>query len=257
MSHNAAWKAEKMGYTNVKNYAGGYPDWIKQKGNYGSVATPYVAGKIEANQSVIIDSRPLKTKYVKGHVPTAISIPFSEFETLKGKLPRGLDTELIFYCGGLACRLSHKSADEAIKMGYTNVKVYSEGYPAWKQAYGDAGQTVQVAAGETEGSIDLEKFKDILASNPESIMLVDVRDPDEFAKGHLPTAVNIPVDKLEEKIKGFKGDKPIVFTCATGARSGEAYYMTKDVREDLKDVFYVEATIEYSGDGKYTIKKPH
>jgi hypothetical protein len=33
--------------------------------------------------------------------------------------------------------------------------------------------------------------------------------------------------------------------------------MTLDVRESLKNVFYVEAEMEFQGDGKYTIKKPH
>ena len=88
-------------------------------------------------------------------------------------------------------------------------------------------------------------------------MLIDVRDPDEFAAGSFKTAVNIPVEALEEKIKGFPTDKPIVYFCATGARSGEAFYMTQDVRESLKNVFYVDAEIDFKGNGKFEIKKPH
>lgn len=245
-----------MGYTNVKVYMAGYPDWLKQKGNYGSISTEYVKKQIDANKTMIVDSRPLKTKYVKGHVPTAVSIPFTQFEELKGKLPMGLDTELIFYCGGLKCRLSHKSAAAALAMGYTNVKVYATGYPSWKKMYGGA-EAIQVSGGEVEGSIDLEKFKAILKSNPSSIRIIDVRDPDEFAAGHFETAVNIPVEDLEGKIKTLPSDKPIVYVCSTGARSGEAFYMTLEVRESLKDVFYVEAEIEFQGNGKYTIKKAH
>ena len=45
-----------------------------------------------------------------------------------------------------------------------------------------------------------------------------------------------------------------VFVCSTGARSGEAYYMTKDVRPEL-EAYYVEATIDFKKDGSFTLKK--
>ena len=256
LSHKSAYKAEKLGYKNIRVYTAGYPEWVTLKGNYGSVSVEYVAAQIALNKTLIVDARPLKTKYVKGHIPTAVSIPFSQFDELSGKLPRDIATPIIFYCGGLECRLSHKSAARVLEMGYSDVKVFSLGYPEWKKQYGASKETVQVAAGEIEGSIDLERFKAIIEKNSESIMLIDVRDSDEFAKGSFKTAVNIPVEKLEPKIETLPADKPVVFVCSTGARSGEAYYMVKDIRESLKDVYYVEAQISFKGDGVYEIKKP-
>ncbi len=256
LSHKSARKAEKSGYKNVKVFAKGYPEWVSQKDNYGSVSAEHVAKLIAENKSVIIDARPQKTKFNKGHIPTAVNIPFSQFEALKGKLPRDLDTPVIFYCGGLKCRLSHKSAAKALEMGYTNVNVFAKGYPQWKKTYGQSNETMQVQAGEIEGSIELERFKSIVANSPESIMLIDVRDADEFAKGSFKTAVNIPVEKLEPKIKDLPDDKPVVFVCSTGARSGEAFYMAKDVRQSLKYVYYVEAEIDFKSNGNIEIKKP-
>ena len=49
---------------------------------------------------LIIDSRPYKPKYVNGHIPTAVNIPDSQFEKLKGQLPADKNALLIFYCGG-------------------------------------------------------------------------------------------------------------------------------------------------------------
>lgn len=255
LSHKSAFKAQKLGYTNVKVYAKGYPDWLSQKGNYGSVSAEYVATQLAENQTLVVDSRPFKTKFEKGHIPGAISLPFSSFEKMNGKLPRNLDTPLIFYCGGLKCKLSHKSAAQAIAMGYTDVTVFSTGYPAWKAMYGQSGAMAGVKAGEVEGSIDLERFKTIVAEKPDSIMMIDVRDADEFAKGAFPTSVNIPVDKLEAQIPDLASDKPIVFVCGTGARSGEAYYMVKDVRPELNDVYYVEAEIDFKSNTDIEIKK--
>ncbi len=149
--------------------------------------------------------------------------------------------------------MSHKSARMAGKLGYRNTKVFAAGYPAWVKLVGKS-EAIEIKAGEEEGSIDLALFKKILSENPKSIMLIDVRDPDEFATGHFPTALNITTNALAAKLKTMKIDTPIVFVCATGARSGEAYYMVQDLRPDIKKVYYVEATVTFKKGGSYTIK---
>ncbi len=50
--------------------------------------------------AIIIDSRPYKPKYVNGHIPTAVSIPDSQFDKMTDKLPQDKNTLLLFYCGG-------------------------------------------------------------------------------------------------------------------------------------------------------------
>jgi rhodanese-related sulfurtransferase len=139
-------------------------------------------------------------------------------------------------------------------MGYQNVAVFEQGYPAWKKQFGAGGQGLAVKAGEVEGSIELERFKQVATTTPEAFTLIDVRDADEFAKGHLKTAENIPVEKLEARIKDLPSDKPVIFLCSTGARSGEAYYMAKEVRPEL-ETYYVEAEIDFKRDGSFTLKK--
>ena len=49
---------------------------------------------------LIIDSRPKRPKFDKGYIPTAISIPDSQFAKLTDKLPADKDALLIFYCQG-------------------------------------------------------------------------------------------------------------------------------------------------------------
>lgn len=63
-----------------------------------------------------------------------------------------------------------------------------------------------------------------LLINREDAHIVDVREVDEFAGGHLPEAKNIPVSKLADRaaeLEKFK-DKPIILCCASGMRSGKA-----------------------------------
>ncbi len=150
--------------------------------------------------------------------------------------------------------MSHKSASKAGQLGYKNVTVFAAGYPAWVKLVGKS-EPVEIKAGGEEGSIDIANFEQTIKSNPDQIQIIDVRDPDEFAAGTFPNAINIPSDQLEGKIPTLATDKPIVFVCATGARSGEAFYMVQDIRPELKNVFYLEAETEYLGGGKVTIKK--
>ena len=58
--------------------------------------------------------------------------------------------------------------------------------------------------------------------------LVDVRSPGEFASGHLPGAVNIPVGELASRTGevGAK-DRPVVLYCRSGARSASAAGLLK------------------------------
>ena len=63
-----------------------------------------------------------------------------------------------------------------------------------------------------------------LLINREDAIVVDVREADEFAAGHLPDARNIPGGKLAERISEIEKykDKPIIVCCATGMRSNKA-----------------------------------
>jgi len=247
LSHNSARRAEKLGYKNVKVFPGGYPEWVKA-GNYPAIGVETVKDMLTKGESyLLVDSRPL-VKFLEGSIPSAISIPESAFEKKAGLLPADKASLLVFFCGGYDCPLSHKSALKAKALGYANVKVCEAGQPAWDKLYGSTGG-VKMQEGGVEGSINVEQFKKILAEKPESIQIIDVRDPDEFAKGHSKGAVNIPVNDLEKQLKDMKFDKPVVFVCATGARSGEAYYMVRDLRKDVKDVHYLEATTKWQKDG--------
>ncbi|QEL63973.1 hypothetical protein OTERR_04970 [Oryzomicrobium terrae] len=63
-----------------------------------------------------------------------------------------------------------------------------------------------------------------LLINREDAIVLDVRDPAEFAQGHIPNARNIPVDKLAERLgelDKFK-ERTVVAVCASGVRSGKA-----------------------------------
>ncbi|MBY6186063.1 rhodanese-like domain-containing protein [Marinobacter hydrocarbonoclasticus] len=55
-------------------------------------------------------------------------------------------------------------------------------------------------------------------------LLVDVRTPGEFNAGHLPDAINVPLDQLPARLDALGEGKaqPIVVYCRSGNRSGQA-----------------------------------
>jgi len=59
--------------------------------------------------------------------------------------------------------------------------------------------------------------------------LVDVRTTSEFAQGHVKGSVNIPLDKIAEKLDQFEGRKNIIVFCLSGGRSTQAkLYLEKN-----------------------------
>ncbi len=74
---------------------------MKAKGNYPTVSVGWLKKQIDGNaEMVLVDSRPKRKKYDKGHIPTAISIPDSQFAKMTDKLPSDKNKTLVFYCGG-------------------------------------------------------------------------------------------------------------------------------------------------------------
>jgi rhodanese-related sulfurtransferase len=53
--------------------------------------------------------------------------------------------------------------------------------------------------------------------------LLDVRSPEEYAHGHLPGAINIPVQELDRRLAEVgPADHDLVVYCRSGHRSGRA-----------------------------------
>ncbi|RZL36580.1 MAG: rhodanese-like domain-containing protein [Rubrivivax sp.] len=73
--------------------------------------------------------------------------------------------------------------------------------------------------------------------NREKGVLIDVSEPEEFAKGHAVGARNIPLGQLEGH-KQLPSNKalPLVLVCATGARAGRAAGMLRKLGYDKAQV---------------------
>jgi rhodanese-related sulfurtransferase len=67
---------------------------------------------------------------------------------------------------------------------------------------------------------DTDAFKE--AISVEGTVLIDVREESEFAEGHIPGAINIPIRTLTANLELIPTDRPVIVYCASGWRAGLA-----------------------------------
>ena len=65
---------------------------------------------------------------------------------------------------------------------------------------------------------------DWLEVNRTTALLLDVREPDEFAGGHIPNAINLPLSQMRNRYAELPGNKEIWTYCGVGQR---AYFATR------------------------------
>jgi rhodanese-related sulfurtransferase len=66
-----------------------------------------------------------------------------------------------------------------------------------------------------------------------SILLVDVREPHEFAAGHIPGSVSHPLSTFDPST--LPEGKRIVFSCAAGVRSVRAIEAAQAAGRDIRE----------------------
>jgi hydroxyacylglutathione hydrolase len=173
------------------------------------VAERLPSGRLEAimgNGSTVVDTRPAAA-FASAHIPGTINIPHdSSFTNWAGWL---LDYDRPFYLIH-----DHSAAEEVardlLSIGLDNCAGYFEtaAIMAWAAA-GHELQTYKVATAQ-------QAAKDIQSG---AITLIDVRNQDEWAGGHIPGARHIMLGYLAERAGEIPADKPVMVQCVSGARS--------------------------------------
>lgn len=202
--------------------------------------TSFVSGAMAETDFKVVDTRQLlavvegkrpftlvdartKEEYEEAHIVKAISISEKGFTAEASRLPADKGSLVIFYCNGVKCGKSKKVAKLAEALGYSNIALYSEGFPVWEE------QNLIIVPGPTYGKkieaarltpADLDKM--IKAGNKDYV-IVDVRDDMEFEEGHIPGAINIPAETFAIKSEVLPKEKKIIVYCNTGSRSYLAY----------------------------------
>jgi NADPH-dependent 2,4-dienoyl-CoA reductase/sulfur reductase-like enzyme/rhodanese-related sulfurtransferase len=101
---------------------------------------------------------------------------------------------------------------------------YAPQFGAAKDSVNIAGN---VAANLLRGDEDFVYAEELSAAARPNWTILDVREPGEFAAGHIPGAVHIPLGELRKRWEELPRDKPLAVYCAVGQR---AYYATRILR---------------------------
>lgn len=196
----------------------------KSKAPYKVVTTVELKAMIDSKTPglVVIDARGAE-EYQEVHIRNAVSVPLPALEKNATLLNFPKNAKLVFYCNGVKCGKSGKSAEIALKNGFTDVSVYAEGMPVWEEkgysiyAGPDYEKKVQTTI------VKPAELKALLDRKAADITVVDVRDPKEYAEGHIPGAINIPVATFAAGSGVLDKKKQIIVYCNSGGRSYNAY----------------------------------
>ncbi len=174
-----------------------------------------------AGDGLLIDLRS-PAEFMAAHVPGSRSIPAgSSFGTWLGwVVPHDRPLVLLL-----------PSVDEwdaairqALRIGYERIEGYLHGgFTRWQ----NAGLPL-----ESAGRATVQELGSSLAAqegrNGERPLVLDVRQADEYARGHVPGAVHVNAGDLPDRLADLPRERPIVTVCASGYRSAVAASLLQD-----------------------------
>ena len=77
------------------------------------------------------------------------------------------------------------------------------------------------------GGVKVVDSAGVVAAQQKGAQVIDVRTPGEYQLGHIPGAINVPVDQIQATAANWDKNATYVIYCATGARSAQAVqYLT-------------------------------
>jgi rhodanese-related sulfurtransferase len=85
--------------------------------------------------ALFVDARE-PADYAVGHIGNALNLPALSFERHFGAIAPMLtpESQIVVYCDGKECDLSHRLAESLRQRGFTNTHILFNGWTAWRQA---------------------------------------------------------------------------------------------------------------------------
>ena len=94
---------------------------------------------------------------------------------------------------------------------------------AYAPPFGSAKDPVNLAGMAAQnvlmGDVKLAQWNEVATLDPNRAVLLDVRRPDERAKGFIPGSIHIPLDELRARMSKLPRDREIIVHCQSGQRS--------------------------------------
>lgn len=157
--------------------------------------------------ALVVDVRPI-AEYAGDHVPGALSNAFRPAYAIWLGWLVAADTPLLFVLGDVPL---HHVVDESLLVGHDRIVGWLDGgMDAWRE------RGLPVAGSEL---IDAHRARRMLI---DGAVAVDVREPDEYAVGHIEGAMHLPLGELATRLEDIPRDRPLVVYCGHGERASSA-----------------------------------
>jgi hydroxyacylglutathione hydrolase len=161
--------------------------------------------------AALLDTR-TKDAYIEKHVPGSVHIPLEEISSRVGfVLPPSLPVVLLLDDSG-----DYEGAVLSLaRVGFEKVEGFLvEGMEGWQKA------GLPVTSGDVEDVSPQEL--DALLKDGSKPLVLDVREPWEYAQGHIPGAKLMPLGQLSSLASELDPSEPVAVVCASGNRSQSA-----------------------------------
>jgi len=215
------------------------------------VSTEELRRILTEGTATVLDARPFP-EYAVSHIPGARNVapkpgvPMSMYVSDVAEIERILKADkaapTVLYCNGPFCGKSKRLAEELLSAGFSNVRRYQLGIPVWRALGGVC-------------EIDLEGLRHVLAEDRTAVV-VDAREAEQFRKGTLPRARNVPRSLVLEgkdvgEIRRAKDDGRLPMedhntrVIVVAADPAQARYVAEAIaREAFHNVVYFPGTVD-------------
>lgn len=214
------------------------------------VSTDELQRILAERTATVLDARPF-LEYAVSHIPGARNVaakpgvPMSMYVSDVAEISRLVNGEktapLVLYCNGPFCGKSKRLGEELLAAGFTNVRRYQLGIPVWRALGGVC-------------EIELDGLRHVLAQDRTAVLL-DVREAEEFRKGTLSGARNVPRNLVLEgkdvgEVRKAKDDGRLPMedhntrVIVIGADPADARHVAEAIaREAFHNVTYFAGTL--------------
>lgn len=214
---------------------------------YGTVSVVDLSVELAENPDIVLVDVRQPEDYEAGHIAGSFNIPIRDLAKNLNLLP-DLDAKIVVVCGSAFRSAIGMTALQLL--GYTDVRSMSGGMGAWTaeefatttEAFVPEAATAPEFDADVFAAVDAAlsglpdgwggvKAEDLnlqLVENPPAIM-IDVRKPEEWAKGYIAGAVHMPLEEFMSHMAEWPADKAanIVVYCGVGHRGNMAATMLR------------------------------
>jgi rhodanese-related sulfurtransferase len=159
----------------------------------------------------LLDTRP-KADYIQAHIPGSSHLEADDQLSSRISFIFPPDVPVILLLTDPAGyeRVVYSLA----RVGYDSILGYlAEGLDVWQK------MGLPLTAGDVRDVEPVELHNMLQSASEERPIVVDVREPWEYQRGHVPGALLIPLGQLSSRLGELDTEQPVALICQTGSRS--------------------------------------